>query len=52
MKRKLFLLLAALLCATAAWAQTTVTTEDQLTSAIQNGANIVLGDNIKGCSIN
>ena len=43
MKRKLFLLLAALLCTTAAWAQAPVATDSELRAAIQtNGANITV----------
>ena len=40
MKRKLFLLLAALVCATASWAQTNVGNDTELRNAITNGANI------------
>lgn len=40
---KLFTLLAALLCATTAWAQTTyVGTDTELRNAIQDGANITV----------
>jgi hypothetical protein len=47
MKTKLSFILV-LLCAVAqgAWAQTNVTTKEQLTAAITNGANIVLGADI------
>ena len=40
---KLFTLLAALICATTAWAQTKVSTDDELRTAIQtDGANITM----------
>ena len=47
MKTKVFLIFA-LLCAVAqgAWAQNPVSTKEQLTAAITNGANIVLGADI------
>ena len=40
---KLFILMAALICATTAWAQTSVSTDSELRAAIQdNGANITV----------
>ena len=40
---KLFILMAALICATTAWAQTKVSTDDELRTAIQtDGANITV----------
>ncbi len=46
-KQKLFTLLAALICATTAWAQTTVTTEGELRAAVQiNNVNILLANDI------
>ena len=42
MRTKLFLLLAALICATTSWAQTNVSTDQELRNAITNGANIQL----------
>jgi hypothetical protein len=46
--KKLFTLLAALLCATTTWAQTTVTTDEELRAAVQiNNVNILLANDIK-----
>ena len=42
MRTKLFLLLAVLICATTSWAQTNVSTDQELRNAITNGANIQL----------
>ena len=44
---KLFTFLAALLCATTAWAQTNVSNDTELRNAIQDGANIVVTANIE-----
>lgn len=44
---KLFTFLAALLCATTAWAQTNVSNDTELRNAIQDGANIVVTADIE-----